>query len=92
MFETLNITSRNAMETRNIGVSLANSLYCSPITLFVSGDLGAGKTVFAQGLAQGLGIAEPVVSPTYALEQRYGDTLTHLDLYRLNRTQAAEFL
>jgi tRNA threonylcarbamoyladenosine biosynthesis protein TsaE len=92
MFESFIITSESAVETQNIGVSLAKSLYIRPLTIFLSGELGAGKTAFAQGVAKGLGIQEAVVSPTYALEQRYGDALTHLDLYRLDRKQATEFL
>jgi tRNA threonylcarbamoyladenosine biosynthesis protein TsaE len=50
------------------------------------GDLGAGKTQFAKGFARGLGITEPVLSPTYALLHIYSSgrwPLYHIDLYRL---------
>lgn len=46
------------------------------------GDLGAGKTTFVQGLAQGLGIKAKIISPTFILMRHYGN-LYHLDLYRL---------
>ena len=70
-------------------------------TLLLHGDLGAGKTCLVQGLAAGLGISEPITSPTFALAQRYGlshggstDTggLVHLDLYRLEQPAAADEL
>ena len=54
------------------------------------GGLGAGKTAFAQGVARGLGVTEPVTSPTYALWQTYGGgrlLLHHFDLYRLESPQ-----
>lgn len=49
------------------------------------GDLGAGKTTFIQGLAEGLGVDEPVTSPSFTLihEHRGRTLLYHLDLYRL---------
>ena len=63
----------------------------SVITL--NGDLGAGKTVFARGFARGLGITEPVSSPTYTIVQEYelpqGGRLYHLDLYRISGIDAA---
>lgn len=46
------------------------------------GDLGAGKTTFVQGLAEGLGIKERILSPTFILMREYGN-LYHVDLYRL---------
>lgn len=52
----------------------------------LSGDLGAGKTVFTQGFAAGLGITEPVTSPTFTIQQIYeGGSLTlyHYDVYRI---------
>jgi tRNA threonylcarbamoyladenosine biosynthesis protein TsaE len=49
------------------------------------GDLGAGKTALAQGIARGLGVAEPVSSPTFALVHEYAGRVPvhHLDVYRL---------
>ena len=53
--------------------------------LFLFGDLGAGKTTLTKGIAQGLGIVEPITSPTFQLVKTYSGryTLNHLDLYRL---------
>ncbi len=53
--------------------------------LILTGDLGAGKTHFTKGIATGLGINEPVTSPTFALHQQYEGRilLHHLDVYRL---------
>ena len=60
--------------------------------LALVGDLGAGKTTFTQGLAQGLGIAAPVTSPTFVLINRYvgaeGRVLQHADCYRLSNAPA----
>lgn len=83
----------SASKTSNLAYSLAMSLYRPGVTILLSGELGAGKTTFTQGLARGLGLTETVTSPSYALEQRYGDgKLTHIDLYRLSGKQAEEFL
>jgi tRNA threonylcarbamoyladenosine biosynthesis protein TsaE len=62
----------------------------SGLVIGLSGDLGAGKTQFVKGLARGLGIAERVHSPTFALVNIYSGgrlTLFHLDLYRLDTPQ-----
>ena len=59
----------------------------SGLVIGLSGELGAGKTQFVKGLARGLGIAERVRSPTFALVNIYAGgrlTLFHLDLYRLD--------
>lgn len=77
------------------GQSLAATLYEQPVTILLKGDLGAGKTTFTQGFVKGLGYHGHVVSPTYALEQRYRTPrgeLLHLDLYRLNANDAAGLL
>ena len=83
----------DAAATKDLGRRLAADLLRHPATgpalLLLQGDLGAGKTCLVQGLAEGLGIAEPVTSPTFALAQHYegrlpeGTTtrLVHLDLY-----------
>jgi len=54
--------------------------------IVLNGDLGAGKTTFTQGFAAGLGVTEPVTSPTFTLVQEYvgAHRLHHLDLYRLS--------
>ena len=79
-------------ETENIGKSLAMSLSKGDSVL-LRGNLGAGKTVFSRGFARGLGITEPVSSPTYTIVQEYelpdGGRLYHLDLYRISGVNAA---
>lgn len=66
---------------RDFGAALT-----APRCITLEGDLGAGKTTLVQAIAAGLGVEEPVTSPTYALVQSYASpkgTLHHLDLYRL---------
>ncbi len=68
--------------------------------LLLQGDLGAGKTCLVQGLAEGLGINEPITSPTFALAHHYcgqlgwdrQTALVHLDLYRLEQPASADEL
>lgn len=79
-------------ETENTGFRLAKELkHGSTVLLF--GNLGAGKTVFSRGFARGLGITEPVSSPTYTIVQEYdipsGGRLYHLDLYRISGVESA---
>ena len=85
----------DAAATRALGEALAHQLQPGSILLLV-GDLGAGKTCLVQGLAEGLGILEPITSPTFALAQHYqtshGRALVHLDLYRLEQSAAADEL
>src|SRR5688572_33482150 len=75
-------------ETAALARSLAVSLKAGDV-LLVSGNLGAGKTAFVRGLAEGLGInPEDVSSPTFTLVHEYRGgrlTLYHVDLYRLDR-------
>jgi tRNA threonylcarbamoyladenosine biosynthesis protein TsaE len=94
MFDTCTIQAVDEKQMRKSGHSLACSLYSrSDSTIVLRGELGAGKTTFVQGFAEGLGVLEHITSPTYALEQRYGDNvLSHIDLYRLTPVQAAEFM
>lgn len=72
-------------ETIAFGQKMASLLPANTI-LALSGDLGAGKTTFVQGLALGLNIKEPVQSPTFVILNSYQDSLFHFDLYRLKKT------
>lgn len=96
MIAPLEIWLENPSKTRSAGGSLATSLYSFPITICLTGDLGAGKTTFLQGFAEKLGIEDHISSPTYALEQRYvtkiGLPFVHLDLYRLPEKDAANIV
>ncbi len=77
-------TSRSADETRALGERLGSRL-CGGEVVLLCGDLGAGKTHFAQGVARGLGVTSAVVSPTFTLAAHYEGRLplVHYDLYRL---------
>lgn len=72
--------------TQALGARLASFLRPGD-ALALSGDLGAGKTAFTQGLARGLGITRPVTSPTFVLVNQYpvpgNGVLQHVDCYRL---------
>lgn len=71
--------------TQQLGRLLGARLPAGSV-LLLAGDLGAGKTTLVQGIGAGLGIAEAIVSPTFALIGEYLDgrvPLYHLDLYRL---------
>jgi len=82
-------------ETADIGRKLAASLDSGSVVLLV-GDLGAGKTAFVRGLAEGLGVApEDVSSPTFTLMQEYRGgrvPLIHVDLYRLDEAREIDEL
>jgi tRNA threonylcarbamoyladenosine biosynthesis protein TsaE len=71
--------------TRDLAMALADVLVAGDL-LLLCGELGAGKTAFAQGLGRGLGIDGPITSPTFTLASRYQGSrlvLHHLDVYRL---------
>ncbi len=72
-------------ETEKVGFALAKGLTSGAVIAY-TGDLGAGKTAFTRGLARGLGIREPVTSPTYTIVNEYLSgrlPLFHFDMYRL---------
>ncbi|MDR1669425.1 MAG: tRNA (adenosine(37)-N6)-threonylcarbamoyltransferase complex ATPase subunit type 1 TsaE [Oscillospiraceae bacterium] len=70
-------------DTERLGAELARLLRAGD-TVWLYGELGAGKTAFTRGLARGLGITEQVTSPTYAIANEYAGALTHIDAYRLS--------
>lgn len=75
--------------TQNLGRQLGKSLPPGTI-LLLKGDLGAGKTTLVQGIGEGLGITDAIVSPTFTLINEYPEgriPLYHLDLYRLEPSE-----
>lgn len=77
-------------ETIRFAKEYAKTLRAGDVVL-LHGELGAGKTVFVKGIAQGLGIEEEITSPTYAYMNDYGG-LYHYDCYRLKSGAQAEAL
>lgn len=77
--------SNSVQETEELGRKLAQYLKAGDVIAYI-GDLGAGKTAFTRGVAQGLGIAERITSPTFTIvDEHEGGRLPlfHFDLYRL---------
>lgn len=75
-------------QTRDLAAAIAD--LCQPSDLLVlSGDLGAGKTVFAQGFGAALGVTDTITSPTFTLARQYSGRLTmhHLDVYRIEQLE-----
>ena len=87
--------TQNEDETVTLGERLA-ALWPVPVTILLIGDLGAGKTTLAKGLAAGYGGIRPedVSSPTFPLIHEYGDpaSVYHIDLYRLDTIAEVESL
>ncbi|RJQ38969.1 MAG: tRNA (adenosine(37)-N6)-threonylcarbamoyltransferase complex ATPase subunit type 1 TsaE [Dehalococcoidia bacterium] len=84
----LEVVSTSPEATQKIGTKLARRLAAGD-TLFLSGELGAGKTCLVQGVAKGLGVSEYAQSPSFVLvRELYGDLpLYHVDLYRLDHIE-----
>lgn len=86
------IETNSAKETFLLGEKLGRQAAAGQIYT-LNGDLGVGKTVFTQGVAAGLGIAEPVNSPTFTIIQEYeGGRLPfyHFDVYRIGDIEEME--
>jgi tRNA threonylcarbamoyladenosine biosynthesis protein TsaE len=84
----LPLVTSSAEDTRRVGEALARLLEPGDV-VSLTGDLGAGKTTLVQGAARGLGVEQPVTSPTFTLVREYTGTLPvyHVDVYRLDRMQ-----
>ena len=86
------IETRSAQETFRLGKELGEKAYPGQV-FTLTGDLGVGKTVFTQGFAAGLGITEPVSSPTFTIVQVYEEgrlPFYHFDVYRIGDVEEME--
>jgi len=86
-------TSPNESQTTSIGRQLATMISPGDI-ITLSGDLGAGKTTFTKGFAEGLGVKKTITSPTFSLMNVYPtdahpeiDMFVHIDTYRLENEE-----
>jgi tRNA threonylcarbamoyladenosine biosynthesis protein TsaE len=94
--DTLEFISRSPEQTCRLGARLGRYLNGGEV-IALEGTLGAGKTVFAQGVGMGWGATSRLISPTYVLvrrHERHQDELRlyHIDLYRLNSSAEVEML
>jgi tRNA threonylcarbamoyladenosine biosynthesis protein TsaE len=91
----LEFISHSPEQTQRLGVRLGELLEPGTLICLV-GDLGAGKTTFAQGVARGWGALDPVTSPTFVLINQYrradSGVLFHVDAFRLNGPHEAQGL
>ena len=81
----MEVITHSSEQTESVGAALAEHITPGAVIAY-RGDLGAGKTAFTRGLAKGLGVKEPVTSPTYTLVNEYLTgrlPLFHFDMYRL---------
>lgn len=83
--------TRSPEETKSLAENFIKKID-SPVCIALFGELGAGKTVFVKGLAEGLGIEDTIKSPTFVLMRSYSGKLNlhHIDLYRIKKDE--EFL
>ena len=89
----VSVTTESSKATESLARVVSDHVVGGDVIL-LAGDLGAGKTVFARGLASGLGVDEPVVSPTFTLAREYRGRfrIVHADVYRLDRVRELEDL
>lgn len=84
-------TVNSPKEMQELGTALAKT-FVGGETVLLSGELGAGKTVFCKGLAKGLGVEDEVLSPTFTLLNEHNGKIkfNHIDAYRLSSADEAE--
>ena len=87
------LTTGSEEDTRALGARLGQALRAGD-TVLLSGDLGTGKTCFAQGIGRGLGCTGPVNSPSFVLMNEYSGPITmfHVDLYRIDAVEELDEL
>jgi len=80
-------------ETERLGFELGMSIN-EPVVIALRGDLGVGKTVFARGIAKGLGVDERISSPSFVIMKNYKGRLPvyHIDLYRVFSSEDVPFI
>lgn len=84
----LTAATKSVDDTRELAAQVATLAKPGDVIL-LAGELGAGKTAFAQGFGRALGVDEPIVSPTFTLVRTYAGRvpLVHVDVYRLDHLQ-----
>lgn len=91
------VISSSAEETQSIGESFAKTLKKGGL-IYLTGQLGSGKTTFVQGVARGLGVTQRIISPTFVLVREHKtkhsaiQRLFHVDLYRIANNSHVEGL
>ena len=86
------IESLETKDTYELGKKMGEQAVKGDVYLLL-GDLGVGKTVFTQGFADGLGVTEPISSPTFTIVQEYEDgriPFYHFDVYRIGDVEEME--
>jgi tRNA threonylcarbamoyladenosine biosynthesis protein TsaE len=88
MTQTIRAVTRSAVETVALAGAVGGLLQPGDVLSLV-GDLGTGKTVFARGVADALGVADPVVSPSFTIVREYDGRMpvVHVDVYRIGTIQ-----
>ena len=89
-------TSNSVEETEDLGRQFAKQIVeALPALVLLSGEIGSGKTVFSRGVARGLGIEEPIQSPTFPILLEYPGPrcpLYHFDLYRMHDSEEFDLI
>lgn len=87
----MEIITKSCEETIDVAFEYAKTLTGGDVVI-LDGEMGAGKTAFAKGVAKGLGVKDEITSPTYAYMNDYDGVLYHYDCYRLSSGEDAEAL